>query len=210
MFALWYLTFAVDEIRKRLAWLFNSNKPAAPALDNKPANPPVPAAAPAPASKPVAAPSSPSPKPVPASAPAPTPAAKPATLPTPAPAVAPVKPSAPTPASAPAPVKPSPVVAPTVPAKPVAPVTPKPSPPKTADTMPIPLPKSLIESNTNGNGTNGQAQDLESRLFDDQSQGPKAPVVDIEQLKDASNDFIKGEANAFVQSIKEAQKAGER
>ncbi|XP_068150868.1 arginine kinase 1 isoform X3 [Drosophila tropicalis] len=193
MFALWYLTFAVDEIRKRLAWLFNSNKPAAPALDNKPANPTVPAAAPCPAP-----------------APTPTPAAKPAAPPTPAPVVAPVKPSAPTPAPAPAPAKPTPVVAPTVPSKPVAPVTPKPSPPKTADTMPIPLPKSLIESNTNGNATNGQAQDLETRLFDDQSQGPKAPVVDIEQLKDASNDFIKGEANAFVQSIKEAQKAGER
>lgn len=34
--------------------------------------------------------------------------------------------------------------------------------------------------------------------------------IDKEQLKDASKDFIQGEAQAFVQSIKEAQQAGAR
>ncbi|XP_001354162.1 arginine kinase isoform X1 [Drosophila pseudoobscura] len=204
MFALWYLTFAVDEIRKRLAWLFSSNKPATPALDNKPANPapapaPAPAKQPAPAPKPeaVPAPKSDPPKPAVPVVTKPTTVSAPAPAPAPAPVPPKVAPPAPKPELTPAPV---PVVAP-------ATVVPPPStPPKTADKMPIPLPKSL--TNTNGNATNGNqmGDGLDKKLFDAEQPAIKIP----QELKDASNDFIKGESNAFIQSIKEAQKAGER
>ncbi|XP_060660473.1 arginine kinase 1 isoform X1 [Drosophila nasuta] len=240
MFALWYLTFAVDEIRKRLAWLFGPKKPAQQALDNKPAvaaPSPAPAPAPQPAakpntppatpSKPAAAPvsppkpSTPTPpavtKPAPA-APAPVPTPVVAPKPAPAPAPAPVQ--VPTPAPAPAPV---PVVAPkTTPAPTPVVVAPTPAPapvvaPKQADKMPIPLPKALTESNTNGtnngtatNGNGNQLDALDQKLFDATLPPSKVAKIDKEQLKDASNDFIKGEAQAFVQSIKEAQQAGER
>ncbi|XP_020816579.1 arginine kinase isoform X1 [Drosophila serrata] len=200
MFALWYLTFAVDEIRKRLAWLFNSNKPAAPALDDKPANPApakVPAPAPAPAKD---SPPAPAPKPA-AAAPAPVP--KPAPVVTPAPAPVPPKEEAPAPKpkTEPAPA-PAPVVAPPKPTPP-----PKPSsPPKTADKMPIPLPKSLTEANTNGQDTNGNVHnEVDERVF-----GAKQAEKVLPADKEASNDFIKGETNAFIQSIKEAQQLGER
>ncbi|EDW40808.1 arginine kinase isoform X1 [Drosophila sechellia] len=199
MFALWYLTFAVDEIRKRLAWLFSSNKPAAPALDNKPANPaPAKESAPAPA---------PAPKPAVVPAPKPDP-------PKPAPAV--VKPTpVPVPATAPAPPKeepapkpkPEPVPAPVVaPPKPTPPPAKPSSPPKQADKMPIPLPKSLTEANTNGqNGNAANGGNVDELVFGGQQAEKVLPAA-----KEASNDFIKGETNAFIQSIKEAQQLGER
>ncbi|KAL7733719.1 hypothetical protein ACLKA6_011455 [Drosophila palustris] len=216
MFALWYLTFAVDEIRKRLAWLFGPKQRAPPAIDNKavPAAAVAPKPAPAPAPAPVAQPSNkeniPPPAPQPAAAP-----------------VSPPKPSTPTPpvVTKPAPAAPAPtaVVAPTPAPTPTPVVTPKQAvtppaaPSKAADKMPIPLPKSLTEANTNGNGngtaTNGNnnydERELDQKLFDGQLPPTKVAKVDNnEQLKDASNDFIKGEANAFVQSIKQAQQAG--
>ncbi|KMY98550.1 arginine kinase isoform X1 [Drosophila simulans] len=198
MFALWYLTFAVDEIRKRLAWLFSSNKPAAPALDNKPANPApakesAPAPAPAPAPKPAVVPA---PKPDP---PKPAPAvAKPTPVPVPATAPAPPK-EEPAPKPKPEPV-PAPVVAPPKP-------TPPPPPPKQADKMPIPLPKSLTEANTNGQNGNASANggNVDELVFGGQQAEKVLPAA-----KEASNDFIKGETNAFIQSIKEAQQLGER
>ncbi|XP_017071800.1 arginine kinase isoform X1 [Drosophila eugracilis] len=202
MFALWYLTFAVDEIRKRLAWLFSSNKPAAPALDNKPANPPpvkesAPAPAPKPAAVPAAKPEPPKPAPVVAK-PAPVP------VPAPAPAPAPVPPKEEAPAPKP---KPEPVPAPVVaPPKPTPPPKPS-SPPKQADNMPIPLPKSLTEANTNGqngNAIGGAPGNIDERVFGIHQAEKVLPT------KDASNDFIKGETNAFIQSIKEAQQLGER
>ncbi|XP_034480968.1 alpha carbonic anhydrase 8-like isoform X3 [Drosophila innubila] len=202
MFALWYLTFAVDEIRKRLAWLFGPKKPAQPAIDNKatPAAAPTPApkSNSPPAPKPAAAPVSP-PKPATPTPPVVTKPAPAAPTPTPTPVVAPKPAPAPTP---------TPVVAPKL-----TPVSPPATASKAADKMPIPLPKSLTEANnnTNGNGTNGNNyDDLDQKLFDGQLPPSKVAKVDKEQLKDASNDFIKGEANAFVQSIKEAQQAGTR
>eukprot|EP00099_Drosophila_melanogaster_P027412 NP_729446.1 arginine kinase, isoform A [Drosophila melanogaster] len=202
MFALWYLTFAVDEIRKRLAWLFSSNKPAAPALDNKPANPApakesAPAPAPAPTPKPAVVPPAPKPDP-----PKPAPAvAKPTPVPVPATAPAPPK-EEPAPKPKPEPV-PSPVVAPPKPTPPPA----KPSsPPKQADKMPIPLPKSLTEANTNGqNGNAANGGNVDELVFGGQQAEKVLPAA-----KEASNDFIKGETNAFIQSIKEAQQLGER
>ena len=202
MFALWYLTFAVDEIRKRLAWLFSSNKPAAPALDNKPANPApakesAPARAPAPAPKPAVVPPAPKPDP-----PKPAPAvAKPTPVPVPATAPAPPK-EEPAPKPKPEPV-PAPVVAPPKPTPPPA----KPSsPPKQADKMPIPLPKSLTEANTNGqNGNTANGGNVDELVFGGQQAEKVLPAA-----KEASNDFIKGETNAFIQSIKEAQQLGER
>ncbi|XP_017842902.1 arginine kinase isoform X1 [Drosophila busckii] len=195
MFALWYLTFAVDEIRKRLAWLFGgTKKPVAPAIENKPA----PAVAPVP-----------TPKPAPPAVVKPTPAPAPVvTKPEPPKkASEPPKPAQPAPATTPAPVQPA-----------AAPVQPTPAPVTTpvavksaADKMPIPLPKSLTESNGNGTASNGNGvalDGLDQKLYD--AQPNKLMKVDTEQLKDASNDFIKGEANAFVQSIKEAQQAGAR
>ncbi|XP_033161816.1 arginine kinase isoform X1 [Drosophila mauritiana] len=201
MFALWYLTFAVDEIRKRLAWLFSSNKPAAPALDNKPANPaPGKESAPAPASAPAPKPAAvPAPKPDP---PKPAPAvAKPTPVPVPATAPAPPK-EEPAPKPKPEPV-PAPVVAPPKPTPPPA----KPSsPPKQADKMPIPLPKSLTEANTNGqNGNAANGGNVDELVFAGQQAEKVLPAA-----KEASNDFIKGETNAFIQSIKEAQQLGER
>ncbi|XP_064543668.1 arginine kinase 1 isoform X1 [Drosophila montana] len=220
MFALWYLTFAVDEIRKRLAWLFSSNKPAQPALENKPtpaaAPTPAPAPAPAPAAQPpTAKPSPPAPSLKPAAAPAAAAPSKPE-APKPAtpapPAVAPPAPAA-APAVTPV-VAPKPTPAPSAPAPAPAPV---PSTPATTakaavadagDKMPIPLPKSLTESNGTATNGNGAIHDgLDNQLFEAANKGLK---VDKEQLKDASQDFIKGEANAFVQSIKEAQQAGTR
>ncbi|XP_070853164.1 arginine kinase 1 isoform X1 [Drosophila suzukii] len=197
MFALWYLTFAVDEIRKRLAWLFSSNKPAAPALDDKPANP-AKESAPAPAPKPAVVPA---PKPEP-SKPAPV-VAKP--TPVPVPAAAPVPPKQEAPAPAPKPI-PEPVPAPVVaPPKPTpSPAKPS-SPPKQADKMPIPLPKSLTEANTNGQNGNGAPGNVDERVFGIQKDEKVLPTA-----KDATNDFIKGETNAFIQSIKEAQQLGER
>ncbi|XP_030560737.1 arginine kinase isoform X1 [Drosophila novamexicana] len=215
MFALWYLTFAVDEIRKRLAWLFSSNKPAQPALENKPtpAAAPTPAPAPAPAPAPTAKPSPAATSLKPAAAPAAVPSKpeppKPATpAPPAAPAVAPVVAPKPTPApSVPAPAPaPAPTPAPSTPA-----TTAKAAVADAGDKMPIPLPKSLTESNgtaTNGNGVVHDGPD--NQLFDAQLPTSKGLKVDKEQLKDASQDFIKGEANAFVQSIKEAQQAGNR
>ncbi|XP_037722244.1 arginine kinase isoform X1 [Drosophila subpulchrella] len=201
MFALWYLTFAVDEIRKRLAWLFSSNKPAAPALDDKPANP-AKESAPAPAPKPAVVPA---PKPEP---PKPAPVvAKPTPVPVPAAAPVPPKQEAPAPAPKPIPESvPAPVVAPPKPTPPPA----KPSsPPKQADKMPIPLPKSLTEANTNGqngNAANGGAPaNVDERIF-----GIRKDEKVLPTAKDATNDFIKGETNAFIQSIKEAQQLGER
>nr|XP_016934141.1 arginine kinase isoform X1 [Drosophila suzukii] len=197
MFALWYLTFAVDEIRKRLAWFFSSNKPAAPALDDKPANPPK-ESAPAPAPKPAVVPA---PKPEP---PKPAPVvAKPTPVPVPAAAPVPPKQEAPAPAPKPIPESvPAPVVAPPNPTPPPA----KPSsPPKQADKMPIPLPKSLTEANTNGQNGNGAPGNVDERVFGIQKDEKVLPTA-----KDATNDFIKGETNAFIQSIKEAQQLGER
>ncbi|XP_023161194.2 arginine kinase isoform X1 [Drosophila hydei] len=211
MFALWYLTFAVDEIRKRLAWLFSSNKPAPQkALDNKPA----PAVAPTPA---------PTVKPSPAAAPAkpslPEPSPKPVAAPVAEPPkpVTPPKPAVVQPAPAPVP-SPASIVAPkSTPAAPSSPPAPSTPPkPATSAKMPIPLPKSLTEANTNGNdnSTNGNEAlhdiNLDKKLFEAQLPASKIAKVDIEQLKDASEDFIHGEANAFVQSIKEAQQAGFR
>ncbi|XP_016957793.1 arginine kinase isoform X1 [Drosophila biarmipes] len=201
MFALWYLTFAVDEIRKRLAWLFSSNKPAAPALDDKPANPAKePASAPAPKPAAVPAPKPEPPKPAPV-------VAKP--TPVPVPAAAPVPPKEEAPAPAPKP-KPNPVPAPVVaPPKPTPPPAKPSSPPKQADKMPIPLPKSLTEANTNGqngNAANGEAPgNVDERVFGIQKEEKVLPTA-----KEATNDFIKGETNAFIQSIKEAQQLGER
>ncbi|KAH8286541.1 hypothetical protein KR054_011256, partial [Drosophila jambulina] len=191
---------------KRLAWLFSSNKPAAPALDDKPANPapakvPAPAPAPpkdsppAPVPKPAAA--APVPKPEP---PKPAPVATPA--PAPAPAPVPPKQEAPTPKPKAEPA-PAHVVAPQKPTPP-----PKPSSPaKTADKMPIPLPKSLTEANTNGqDNSNGNGHsDVDERVF-----GGHQPEKVQPSAKEVSNDFIKGETNAFIQSIKEAQQLGER
>ncbi|EDW68614.1 arginine kinase 1 isoform X1 [Drosophila virilis] len=213
MFALWYLTFAVDEIRKRLAWLFSSNKPAQPALENKP----TPAAAPTPAP-------APAPAPVPAPTAKPSPAAtsfKPAAAPAAAPSKPePPKPTTPAPPAAPAVtpvVAPKPTPAPIVsaPAPAPAPSTPattaKAAVADAGDKMPIPLPKSLTESNGTATNGNGVVHDgLDNQLFDAQLPTSKGLKVDKEQLKDASQDFIKGEANAFVQSIKEAQQAGTR
>ncbi|XP_017121774.1 arginine kinase isoform X1 [Drosophila elegans] len=202
MFALWYLTFAVDEIRKRLAWLFSSNKPAAQALDNKPANPtPAKESAPAPVPKPAAvpAPTPEPPKPAPVVAPKPTP------VPVPAPAPVPPKEEAPAPKPKAEPA-PAPVV---TPPKPTLPAKPS-SPPKQADKMPIPLPKSLSEASTNGqngNAANGSGPgSVDERVLG----GRQAPEKVLPTPKDASNDFIKGETNAFIQSIKEAQQLGER
>ncbi|KAH8364710.1 hypothetical protein KR084_010285, partial [Drosophila pseudotakahashii] len=171
---------------KRLAWLFSSNKPAAPALDDKPANPaPAKESAPAPAPKPAAvpAPKPEPPKPAPVVAkptPAPVPPKEEAPAPAPAPVVAPPKPT-------PSPPKTS-------------------SPPKQADKMPIPLPKSLTEANTNGqNGNAANGGNVDERVFGVQPAEKVLPAP-----KEASNDFIKGETNAFIQSIKEAQQLGER
>ncbi|EDV41261.1 uncharacterized protein Dana_GF23510, isoform A [Drosophila ananassae] len=207
MFALWYLTFAVDEIRKRLAWLFSSNKPAAPALDNKPADPapakvPTPAPAPPKESPPAKEPApaaKPAPKPEP-SKPAPV-VAKPSSPPTPP------KEEAPAPKPAPQPT-PAPVVAPPKPATPPKPA----SPAKATDKMPIPLPKSLTEANTNGeNGapTNGSAANGSGGNVDERLLAGHQPNKPLAQVKDATQDFIKGETNAFIQSIKEAQLLGE-
>jgi len=69
--------------------------------------------------------------------------------------------------------------------------------------MPIPLPKSLTEANTNGQ--NGNAANVDERVFGIQKDEKVLPTA-----KDATNDFIKGETNAFIQSIKEAQQLGER
>ncbi|KAH8379971.1 hypothetical protein KR009_008222, partial [Drosophila setifemur] len=195
---------------KRLAWLFSSNKPAAaPALDNKPANP-APAKVPAPAPAPPKE-TAPPKEPAPAAKPAPKPEP-----PKPAPAVAKPTPPAPVPApkeEAPAPKPapeptPAPVVAPPKPTPPPKPA----SPPKTADKMPIPLPKSLSEANTNGqNGgatdANGNAsvENVDERIFGSRQSGEKG----VPAVKDATQDFIRGESNAFIKSIKEAQLLGE-
>jgi len=79
------------------------------------------------------------------------------------------------------------------------------SPPKQADKMPIPLPKSLTEANTNGQNGNGAPGNVDERVFGIQKDEKVLPTA-----KDATNDFIKGETNAFIQSIKEAQQLGER
>ncbi|KAH8304039.1 hypothetical protein KR018_008155, partial [Drosophila ironensis] len=182
---------------KRLAWLFSPNKPpaaaAGPALDNKPANP-----APTPAKAPPAPAKEPAPAPKPATAPAPK---------TEQPKASPPKQEE-APAAAPAPPKPAPVVAPPKPTPPAKPA----SPPKSVDTakMPIPLPKSLTEANTNGqNGSAGNADGgatADERLLAGlQHKEIKEPV----QPKDATQDFIKGETNAFIQSIKDAHLLGE-
>ncbi|KAH8366084.1 hypothetical protein KR093_008889, partial [Drosophila rubida] len=212
---------------KRLAWLFGPKKPPQQALENKPLPTPAPAPAPQPAAKPTApAPAKPAaapvtpakpstPTPPAVTKPAPTaPAATTVEAPKPAPTSAPAQ--APTPAVAPTP---APVVAPkptpVTPPKPTPVTPPNPAVSKPADKMPIPLPKALTESNTNGNATNGNTangnQDaLDQKLFDATLPPSKVAKIDKEQLKDASNDFIKGEAQSFVESIKEAQQAGAR
>ncbi|KAH8314818.1 hypothetical protein KR074_000176, partial [Drosophila pseudoananassae] len=200
-FLLVFFYFFIIFCSKRLAWLFSSNKPAAPALDNKPADPApakVPTPTPAPAKE-----SPPAKEPAPAVKPAPKPEPpKPApVVAKPSPPPTPPKEEAPAPKPAPQPT-PAPVVAPPKPATPPKPA----SPAKTSDKMPIPLPKSLTEANTNGeNGapTNGNGN-VDERLL--AGLQPKKPLP---QAKDATQDFIKGEANAFVQSIKEAQQLGE-
>ncbi|KAH8302636.1 hypothetical protein KR044_009153, partial [Drosophila immigrans] len=207
---------------KRLSWLFGPKKPAQQALENKKPAPAPSAPAPAPAPQPAAKPTPPAPAKPAAAAPVsppkpstPTPPAvtkpapaAPATTPVVAPKPAPVPAPTPAPVQAPTPA-PAAVVAPTP--TPVQP-QPAPSPSKPADKMPIPLPKALTESNTNGNATNGNQHEdaLDQKLFDATMPPSKVSKIDKEQLKDASNDFIKGEAQSFVQSIKEAQQAGAR
>jgi len=72
--------------------------------------------------------------------------------------------------------------------------------------MPIPLPKSLTEANTNGqNGNTANGGNVDELVFGGQQAEKVLPAA-----KEASNDFIKGETNAFIQSIKEAQQLGER
>lgn len=208
-----YFLFLFCLRSKRLAWLFSPKKPAQQAIENKPqpaaitpkAAPPTPAPAPAPAAQqPAAKPSSspPATPAKPAAAPAPVVAPKPAPVPAPAPVVAPKPAPEPTPA-------PAPVVTPKVSPPPQV-VAPKPAPvtPPKDEKMPIPLPKSLTEANTNGNGHHDNG--LEQKLFGAQLPSSNVSKIDTEQLKDASKDFIQGEAQSFVQSIKEAQQAGAR
>lgn len=211
-FVAFYFLFLFCLRSKRLAWLFSPKKPAQQAIENKPqpaattpkAAPPTPAPAPAPAAQQPAAKPSLSPPATPAKpAAAPVVAPKPAPVPAPAPVVAPKPAPEPTPA-------PAPVVAPKVSPPPQV-VAPKPAPvvtPPKDEKMPIPLPKSLTEANTNGNGHHDNG--LEQKLFGAQLPSSNVSKIDTEQLKDASKDFIQGEAQSFVQSIKEAQQAGAR
>ncbi|XP_061388171.1 uncharacterized protein LOC133323229, partial [Musca vetustissima] len=147
MFALWYLSLAVDEMRKRFGWTFfdifyTSNKTVKTpnkALDNKPANSSTSTTT---TNKPSEASSSKAPepaKPKPVEVkPAPAPAApKPAEV-KPAPAPAPPKPVEVKPV---APAHPKPVeVKPTPAPEPPKPVEVKPEPPKPAEVKPTPPP----------------------------------------------------------------------
>ncbi|KAM7355292.1 arginine kinase 1 [Cochliomyia hominivorax] len=183
MFALWYLSLAVDELRKRFGWTFldifyKTNKTDTKAIDNKPSTSK--AAESAQPSKPAPAPTpkvAPAPKPAPAPAPAPAPVVKPQTppAPKPAPVVEPPKPAPVVEPPKPAPVvePPKPKVEPIVPKPAPAPVTPpKPAEPKFNDVMD----KKLAEiSKAKENG-----EQLKNNL------------------KNATMDFLSGESNAHL------------
>ncbi|KNC27263.1 hypothetical protein FF38_05504, partial [Lucilia cuprina] len=210
MFALWYLSLAVDELRKRFGWTFfdifyKTNKTDTHALDNKPANDATPN--PVEPAKPSVSKPTPTVAPKVAPTPAPAPAPKPAPAPAPAPVVKPeppkpapvVEPPKPAPVAKPEPPKPAPVVEPPKPAPVVEPPKPAPvvEPPKPAPVVEPPKPAPVVEPPKPFTAPIAPMTPIDT--MDKKLMETSKPQENGENLrnniKNATMDFLSGEAN---------------
>ncbi|KAL9907238.1 arginine kinase 1 isoform 1-T2 [Glossina fuscipes fuscipes] len=196
MFALWYLTFAIDEMRKRYGWTFldifypkTKTVPPNNVLDNKPTvvAPKVPEPAAKPATTTVTVTLKPTNKPTPttpASVTSPTPQ-KPSSLPTQQPTA--TKPEIPAPLAKPSPELPTPVTPVSAPVLPVASTTP-------ANTPATPLapfaPKKSNPFLENGDASLKDALDKKLMQASDTVETVK------NDLKNATANFLSGESSA--------------
>lgn len=196
MFALWYLTFAIDEMRKRYGWTFldifypkTKTVPPNNVLDNKPTvvAPKVPEPAAKPAATTVTVTLKPTNKPTPttpASVTSPTPQ-KSSSLPTQQPAA--TKPEVPAPLAKPSPQLPTPVTPVSAPVLPAASTTPANTP--TTPLAPFAPKKSnpLLE---NGDASLKDALDKKLMQASDTVETVK------NDLKNATANFLTGESSA--------------
>ncbi|XP_037879520.1 arginine kinase isoform X1 [Glossina fuscipes] len=196
MFALWYLTFAIDEMRKRYGWTFldifypkTKTVPPNNVLDNKPTvvAPKVPEPAAKPATTTVTVTLKPTNKPTPttpASVTSPTPQ-KPSSLPTQQPTA--TKPEIPAPLAKPSPELPTPVTPVSAPVLPVASTIP-------ANTPATPLapfaPKKSNPFLENGDASLKDALDKKLMQASDTVETVK------NDLKNATANFLSGESSA--------------